>query len=203
MSEKIRVIIADVQKMDLSAEEVLPQIAPRYVEKYKRFKIETEANQELVTGYLLMKYLGVVEDEQLKLNEQGKPFLSDGSPFFNVSHSGNYVVLAIADCEIGVDIERIRKYHEATAKRVFTEKQFLMLQGLENEEQNEAFSKMWTECEAILKLQGTGFTIDWNQIKESGSGCSVECMQYKDYFISCAAKKAISVMLEEEKGKEA
>lgn len=203
MKEKIRVIIADVQKLNLNAAELLPKIAPRYVEKYKRFKIETEANQELVTGYLLKKYLGVIQDEQLWFNEQGKPFLSDGSRFFNVSHSGNYVVLAIADCEIGVDVERIRKYHEATAKRVFTEKQFLALQELENEEQNEAFSKMWTECEAILKLQGTGFTIDWNQIKESGNDCSVACIRYEDYFISCAAKNAISVMIEEDIDKEA
>lgn len=49
---------------------ILPQIAPCYVEKYHRFKVEQEARQELVTGYLLRKYLGVCEDGQLRVNEK-------------------------------------------------------------------------------------------------------------------------------------
>lgn len=194
--KKIRIIVADVQQMELEPEKILPQIAPRYVEKFKRFKVQKEANQELLTGYMMKEYLGVTRDEQLRINEQGKPFLAEGKPYFSISHSGNYVILAIADCEIGVDVERIRKYHDATARRVFTEEQLQSLQNLEGEEQNEAFSRMWTACEAVLKLQGTGFTIDWNQIKESGDGCQVESVRYGDYFISCAAWDTVEIQLE-------
>ena len=65
-------------------------------------------------------YLNIEHEEQLIINENGNPFLKAGEPFFNLSHSGNYVVLAIADCEIGVDIEHIMQCHEATVKKVYS-----------------------------------------------------------------------------------
>ena len=34
----------------------------------------------------------------------GKPFYQNG-PFFNISHSGKYVIMAVANNEVGVDIE--------------------------------------------------------------------------------------------------
>ncbi len=46
--------------------------------------------------------------------------LVDARKHFNLSHSGKYVVLAIADQEVGIDIERVRPYHEATAKKIFS-----------------------------------------------------------------------------------
>lgn len=197
--KKARIIVADMQNLKLNPEKILPLIAPRYVEKYKQFKIQKEAEQELVTGYMLKEYLGVISDEQLKINKQGKPYLAEGKPYFNVSHSGTCVVLAIADCEIGVDVEGVRKYHPSTAKRVFSEEQLQALLELEGDAQNKAFSKMWTECEAVLKLQGTGFTIDWKQIRECKKGCIVESMCVNDYYISCATREAITVQLEKNK----
>ena len=195
--QEVRLIIADIKKMALSSEVILPQIAPCYVEKYHRFKVEQEARQELVTGYLLRKYLGVCEDGQLRINAKKKPYLSEGKLFFNVSHSDNYVVLAIADCEIGVDIEKIRPFHKAAARRVFCEEQFLELQQLEGTGRDEAFSKMWTGCEAVLKLYGVGFTIGWDEIKSMVAQTPVSSIRYKDFFISCAAEETIAITIEE------
>lgn len=195
--QEVKLIIADIKKLNLSPEVILPQIAPCYVEKYHRFKVEQEARQELVTGYLLRKYLGVCEDGQLRVNEKKKPYLSKGKPFFNISHSENYVVLAIADCEVGVDIEKIRPFHEATARRVFSEEQLLQLQQMEETGRDEAFSKMWTGCEAVLKLYGVGFTIGWDEIKSMVAQTPVSSIRYKDFFISCAAEETIAITIEE------
>lgn len=195
--QEVKLIIADIKKIALSSEVILPQIAPCYVEKYHRFKVEQEARQELVTGYLLRKYLGVCEDGQLRVNEKKKPYLSKGKPFFNISHSENYVVLAIADCEVGVDIEKIRPFHEATARRVFSEEQLLQLQQMEETGRDEAFSKMWTGCEAVLKLYGVGFTIGWDEIKSMVAQTPVSSIRYKDFFISCAAEETIAITIEE------
>ena len=57
------------------------------------------ANQELLAGYMLYKYLGISSDEQLVRNEHGKPEIAAGyknesAAFFNLAHSGPYVVLA-------------------------------------------------------------------------------------------------------------
>ena len=195
--QEVRLIIADIKKLNLSPEVIFPQIAPCYVEKYHRFKVEQEARQELVTGYLLRKYLGVCEDGQLRINAKKKPYLSKGKPFFNISHSENYVVLAIADCEVGVDIEKIRPFHEATARRIFKEEQLLQLQQLEGARRDEAFSKMWTGCEAVLKLYGAGFSIAWDEIKGMVAQTPVSSIRYKDFFISCAAEETIAITIEE------
>lgn len=39
------------------------------------------ANQELLAGYMLYKYLGISSDEQLVRNEHGKPEIADGGTF--------------------------------------------------------------------------------------------------------------------------
>ena len=117
---KGRIIIADIEKISCKEEWILSQIAQRYVEKYQKHKRETDKKQELIAGYLLKEYLGVENDAQLVMNKNGKPMLVDARKHFNLSHSGKYVVLAIADQEVGIDIERVRPYHEATAKKIFS-----------------------------------------------------------------------------------
>ena len=106
---KGRIIIADIEKISCKEEWILSQIAQRYVEKYQKHKRETDKKQELIAGYLLKEYLGVENDAQLVMNKNGKPMLVDARKHFNLSHSGKYVVLAIADQEVGIDIERIMK----------------------------------------------------------------------------------------------
>ena len=94
---KGRIIIADIEKISCKEEWILSQIAQRYVEKYQKHKRETDKKQELIAGYLLKEYLGVENDAQLVMNKNGKPMLVDARKHFNLSHSGKYVVLAIAD----------------------------------------------------------------------------------------------------------
>ena len=116
---KGRIIIADIEKISCNEEWILSQIAQRYVEKYQKHKekrIKTGAD----SGISLKEYLGVENDAQLVMNKTGKPMLVDTRKHFNLSHSGKYVVLAIADQEVGIDIERVRPYHEATAKKIFS-----------------------------------------------------------------------------------
>ena len=122
---KGRIIIADIEKISSNEEWILSQIAQRYVEKYQKHKRETDKKQELIAGYLLKEYLGVENDAQLVMNKNGKPMLVDARKHFNLSHSGKYVVLAIADQEVGIDIERVRPYHEATAKKIKAKEYFI------------------------------------------------------------------------------
>ena len=74
----------------------------------------------LVAGLLLRKICGVTDDAQLYCGENGKPYLKNGGMYFNISHSGDYVVLATADSEVGVDIEKIVSADDAVADRCFT-----------------------------------------------------------------------------------
>lgn len=153
----VRIRIADAGRIALHAEEIIDNIPQYYADQYRRIKRKQEADQELAAGFLLEKYLDVSRDGQMVRLGHGKPALKSGKHYFNLSHSGGYAVLAAADIDIGVDIEQIRDVHWPTVRKVFTLQQQEQLEQAGEMEQPELFTKYWTECEAALKLQGTGF----------------------------------------------
>lgn len=101
--------------------------------------------------------------------EWGKPYLSDGSAVFSVSHSGDlWVCLMKASgdekkesgegASIGVDIQKIKSCRaEELAERFFheAEKRYIMAAGPE-EERIRRFLDLWTEKEALGKALGRG-----------------------------------------------
>jgi len=110
----------------------------------------------LVAGLLLRKVCGVTDDSQLIFSKNGKPYLKNDRLCFNISHAGDYVVLATADCEVGVDIEKSVPYDDAVAARCFTpaEQKWLQEQGTD-----EAFYYLWTAKESIMKGSGLGLSL--------------------------------------------
>ncbi|HEX4350451.1 MAG TPA: 4'-phosphopantetheinyl transferase superfamily protein [Verrucomicrobiae bacterium] len=94
----------------------------------------------------------------------GKPslILHDGTtPFhFNVSHSGNLVVLAFHPArEVGVDVEEMREGQdwEAVVQRVFPAEEYRNWTRLKPDERTSGFFRGWTRHEALLKTLGLGF----------------------------------------------
>lgn len=87
----------------------------------------------------------------------GKPYIEGSGMRFNVSHSGGRIAVALADAEVGVDIERIRPINPRVAERYFTaaENQYIALAGNSAETQRRFF-EIWTAKEAYLKLYGVG-----------------------------------------------
>ena len=102
----------------------------------------------------------------------------------NLSHSGKYVVLAIADQEVGIDIERVRPYHEATAKKIFSSEIQNAMSELCGEEKDRIFTQLWTELEAKLKVKGIGFSKEWENEKAN------------EYYVSLATEEKISIETE-------
>jgi 4'-phosphopantetheinyl transferase len=89
----------------------------------------------------------------------GKPEVAEAFPHrFNLSHSGSCVALAVARCEVGVDVERRRRLAAAPAlaERIFhpREQAWLATQACFDD----AFFRMWTLKEALLKAAGIGFS---------------------------------------------
>ncbi|WP_051541012.1 4'-phosphopantetheinyl transferase superfamily protein [Ahrensia sp. 13_GOM-1096m] len=99
-------------------------------------------------------------------NKYGKPtlgFCHFRPVHFNLSHSGNYAVLAVSNqCEIGVDIEEIKPFHEDIATRFFSTNECAVLANIKNEDYLEAFYRCWTRKEAFVKAHGTGLTLPLN-----------------------------------------
>ena len=119
-------------------------------------------------------------------NEWGKPFFSDRSlPCFNWSHSGDWVFLAISDCEVGVDIEVVRnrsRYLDIAERFYSQEEAEAVRKGGEN-----VFFLLWTMREAALKLSGRGLAgSDELSLNPASGICSLSGKSFK---MSAAGKE--------------
>jgi len=97
---------------------------------------------------LLCDVLGITEDA-LHYYDNGKPYLP-GGPFFNISHSGRLVLLAVSeDGEIGCDAEEISRHvrnEEAVRKRI-----------AKPGEEDIPLIELWVRFEAQRKAGGPGW----------------------------------------------
>ena len=84
-----------------------------------------------------------------------KPRLISGRGLcFNISHSGDYVALALSDDEVGCDIQEIRPYNPKVAKRNYCLNETLYIENSENKD--ESFIRLWALKESVLKFTGKG-----------------------------------------------
>lgn len=104
------------------------------------------AGRELLRYAAKMEYGVDTARYPEKCTPTGKPYL-DGAPFcFNLSHSGDYVVCALSDTAVGVDIEKIVPISIKVMRR------FLSPAALSPVEQ----MRLWTRYESYGKLRGIG-----------------------------------------------
>ena len=88
--------------------------------------------------------------------EQGKPQIVNFPKKFNLSHSGDYVVCAVSNGEVGVDIQKWVPYKERTAERFFAKEEWELLQEKDEQERTELFYRLWSRKEAYGKYTGQG-----------------------------------------------
>lgn len=96
-------------------------------------------------------------------NEFGKPSLKDCNDiFFNISHSGNWIVCTVSDSPVGIDVEGEVSDVIPIANRFFSayENEYIRSRGISN--QDEMFCKIWTLKESYLKCIGKGLMIPLN-----------------------------------------
>ncbi|MGR8929944.1 MAG: 4'-phosphopantetheinyl transferase family protein [Gammaproteobacteria bacterium] len=99
---------------------------------------------------------------RFELGEYGKPHLPCGSLHFNLSHSGDQMLIAVADFpEIGIDVEgvNLRSSLDALARRVFSETELNQWRLSTPEEQLVGFYRLWTKKEAFVKAVGRGISL--------------------------------------------
>ena len=112
---------------------------------------------------VLSRYLHVDPGEiRFEANEFGKPLVAGDTLEFNLSHSRDISLLAVArNRSVGVDVEYIRSdlEIEAIARRFFSYSEVSDLLSLPQRVQNLAFFSGWTRKEAFIKARGQGLSI--------------------------------------------
>lgn len=133
------------------------------------YKIEDKVRgiySELLIRKMIMEELNIENKEIFfKTNKYGKPYLKGFKDiFFNISHSGQYVVCCLDSNPVGIDIEKISSIDfEGIAKEFFTFKeQEYILKENKLEERINRFYEIWTFKESFIKCIGTGLYVPLN-----------------------------------------
>ena len=121
-----------------------------------RYRMHADKARCLVAGLLLRFVLGD-KVANICTNAYGKPYLPGETIEFNLSHSEDYVVIAVDDQPVGIDIEKVRKRPMAVAKRCCQEEELQWLSA--QTDQSSAFYKLWTGKESIVKAVGCGLSL--------------------------------------------
>ena len=160
----MKVVCVDISGMEAETCEALyARATPERRAKADRYRAEEDKIRCVVAGALLARAvqesLGVLE-YTLERNGYGKPYIKNAEQFyFNLSHSGRWVVIAYGDSEVGIDVEQIREdaRRQELARRYFTadEQEFIFRS---EEGCPERFFQIWTGKESFLKFLGTGLT---------------------------------------------
>ncbi|QOR34870.1 4'-phosphopantetheinyl transferase superfamily protein [Clostridium sp. 'deep sea'] len=139
----------------------LPQEKQQKINKFRFYK---DALRSLVAEHLvrysLKKQYHLNYQKSFAKNEYGKPYLTEYPHIhFNVSHAGNWVVSAISNNSVGIDVEEIKPVDFEIAKRFFAKEEYLTLLNTKESEQLEYFFKIWTLKESYIKAIGKGLAI--------------------------------------------
>jgi 4'-phosphopantetheinyl transferase len=113
---------------------------------------------EVVLKYALMKdFLIKAKEIHFCENSYGKPYLQDIPLFFSLSHSGNYVLCAVSNTEVGIDIEK-HDIYEAQLANFFHSDEISHIASVSCENQTELFFKIWSLKESYIKYLGLGLS---------------------------------------------
>ncbi len=170
---------------------LLEKIYPDRRERIKNLKNKKAAYASITAGLMLQDIIyrecGIEPaDLNFLTGDNGKPYLQGENTFkFNLSHSGEYVVVAYGSCELGVDMEEIRhmmNIDEAVAKRCFTNDEQDYISLVDDETREEKFIKLWTMKESYVKLTGKGISMPLNSFSVLDERCSW-CHKKVNFFV--------------------
>lgn len=132
------------------------------IKGYRRWE---DVQRSLVGKVLIRKLISKKfqlesKDIDFYIDKYGKPFFkAQNNCHFNISHSGEWIVCAIADHSVGIDIEEVSDIDLGIAYRFFSDQEQEDLKRLSPKEQNIYFFDLWSLKESYIKKLGMGLSI--------------------------------------------
>lgn len=147
-----------------SVEDIDPGLLPEGMSEYRRDKLlktksEKARRQSIGAELLLLRALrdcfaGMTLPPDIYTGPEGKPLCREEGVFFSLSHSGGFAACAVADRELGLDIQELRDDTDKLAQRFFTagERDYVFTAP----DRRRAFREIWALKESRLKATGQG-----------------------------------------------
>ena len=152
-----RLYLAAITELGGRQEQGLALLPPARRARALRYVREEDRLRCLAGGLLMRCVLGVCEDGQVAAGSHGKPLLTGKGPYFNLSHAGEYAVLAVGNSPNGVDIERTERMRPLAAKYCMTPEEYDIFTRTDTPE--EFFCMIWTGKESVMKGTGLGMSL--------------------------------------------
>lgn len=152
--------------------------------KYRRWQ---DAQLSLL-GRILLEY-GLnnyyhINEINIELSPDNKPFLKGQNIYFNISHSEKLVTCIIADFPIGIDVEFLNeKVNYIDFQSQFTAREFDEIHQADHKIKN--LLKYWTRKEAVIKADGRGSKIPLQSFEFLNNECLINDRKFfvKEIFI--------------------
>lgn len=126
----------------------------------------------LLAKWVLAKKLSIpLHDIEFIRGKKGKPLYPHTKDVhFNISHAGDWVVVAVAPQAVGIDIEKTKTPAYRIAERYFSEEEQKDLFELTEPLRQQYFFDLWTLKESYLKHLGKGLTRSLNTFSINKKG---------------------------------
>jgi len=160
--DMVHVWAIDLARSDDECNELAGILSEDELRRAANMRVDHARRQFIVSRsclrLLLARYFGGDPgDIQFVIGEHGKPSVADTALRFNLSHSHELALIAVAsERELGVDIERTRRRRDPLriARRYFTRAENDAIEGADD--RVIAFYRYWVAKEALLKATGLG-----------------------------------------------
>ena len=152
----------------------LPSETLARIQHYRRWQ---DAHHCLFGRLLLRRMLSFFSMQQnldhLSYTNYEKPYFANSGFYFNISHSGKYVVCAGSDRSVlGVDIEEIKPLNMLEYREQFHDLEWAQISNSANS--LTSFYDTWTRKEAVIKGDGKGLHLPLRELNSCEKG---DCVQ--------------------------
>lgn len=182
----LKVYIADVSTLDVERDYPLSDYRRKKLEKQKLLtsrKLGIGAELLLIHALEEIKS-GIMPPLDIICGKDGKPELTGGGVYFNLSHSGSFAACAVSDSPVGIDIQTEQTNNEKLALRSFSDRERDFIQ--KNDNSDSAYTQIWSMKESCIKLFGTGFRTPMNSFSVDADNLCCELNGQKLYFYNGA-----------------
>jgi 4'-phosphopantetheinyl transferase len=164
----------ELAALSLSATDVARAAAYRAADDRQRFLLG-----RWLVRTMAAKVTGLAADQvDLQPDPLGRPTLFGAATgtFVSLAHSGTFVVAAVADVAVGIDVEELpaRQLHPGLAARICSPAELGRLTRLTEPARQVAFMAIWARKEAYGKALGVGLDFPFRSVTVGPAGNRVQ-----------------------------